>query len=103
MRIDFSSEAMRVDGVTDVITAQFHDALGLGRSRSSALWNAAPVPSVADVVAKGSRSRDLRRFATVLSRGGGLVDIATDLAVLAAFALGLLMLATIRLRRGLLA
>jgi hypothetical protein len=39
----------------------------------------------------------------VLSPGGGLVDIATDPAVLAAFALGLLMLATIRLRRGLLA
>jgi ABC-2 type transport system permease protein len=42
-------------------------------------------------------------WTTVLSRGGGLVDITTELAVLAAFALGLLMLATIRLRRGLLA
>jgi ABC-2 type transport system permease protein len=37
----------------------------------------------------------------LLSRGGGLPDIARDLAVLAAFAAGFLVLATMRLRRSL--
>jgi ABC-2 type transport system permease protein len=68
------------------------------------MWPLAIVPSALQTIGHVvPHAWAVDAWTTVLSRGGGLVDIATELAVLAAFALGLLMLATVRLRRGLLA
>jgi ABC-2 type transport system permease protein len=68
------------------------------------MWPLAIVPSALQTIGHVvPHAWAVDAWTTVLSRGGGLFDIATELAVLAAFALGLLMLATVRLRRGLLA
>lgn len=59
--------------------------------------------SVSDFANVGVAGPGLRRirWVTLLSRGGGLVDIAGSLAILAGYAAVLLTFASLRLRRSL--